>query len=205
MQLKRVDWLRWATHIVSLAPLAALIWAAWRGQLGPDPIGEATRRAGRYAITWLLLSLAPTAIKALTGWGALVRVRRALGLYAFFYAALHLGIYIGVDYAFDWRLLMESVRRSPFIWAGLGAFILLMPLAITSTNGWVRRLGKNWKRLHRLVYLAGALVVWHYAWNYKELRAQPLIAAAVLAALLIVRLLDRLWAKRRVSPPPPSR
>lgn len=205
MQAKRIDWLRWATHIVSLVPLAALLWTAWRGQLGPDPIGEATRRVGRYAITWLLLSLAPTAINALTGWGELVRVRRALGLYAFFYAALHLGIYIGVDYAFDWPLLIESVRRSPFILAGVGAFILLAPLAITSTNGWRRRLGRNWKRLHRLVYPAGALVVWHYAWNYKELRAQPLIAAAALAALLLVRLLDRFWARRRVSSHPPSR
>ncbi len=205
MRLKWVNRLRLATHLVSLAPLVALLWAAWRGQLGADPIGEATRRAGRYALIWLLLSLAPTAIRLLTGWGGLVRVRRALGLYAFFYALVHLGIYVGVDYAFDLPLLAESVRRSPFILAGIGAFALLVPLAITSTDGWVRRLGRNWKRLHRLVYLAGALVVWHYAWNYKELRAQPLIAATVLAALLLVRLLDRLLARRRVSPPPPSR
>jgi sulfoxide reductase heme-binding subunit YedZ len=197
--MRRVSRFKVATHLISLLPLAALLWAAWREQLGPDPVGEATRRAGRYALIWLFLSLLPTTVRNVTGWAGLLRVRRVLGLYAFLYAAVHLLIYVGVDFAFALGLLIQEISRSPFILVGLAAFVILIALAITSTNGWVRRLGRYWRRLHRLAYLAAALVVVHYAWNYKELRSTPLFAGATLALLLVLRLppVVRLFARMR--------
>ncbi len=177
-----------APHIVSLLPLAVLIWVAWRGQLGPDPVGEATRRAGRYALIWLFLSLLPTAVRNVTGWAGLLRVRRALGLYALLYVVVHLSIYVGVDFAFAFDLLAAEVPRSPFILVGLAAFVILIPLAITSTDASVKWLGRRWRRLHRLAYVAAVLGVVHYLWNYKELRSTPLLAGAILVALLLLRL-----------------
>jgi len=186
--MRQAPWIRIVVHIVSLSPLAVLLWAAWHGNLGPDPVGEATRRAGRYALIWLLLSLLPTAVRIVTGWAGLLRVRRALGLYAFLYAALHLAIYVGVDFAFAFGLLISEISRSPFILAGLASFAFLIPLAITSTQEWQKRLGRRWRSLHRLAYPAAILAVVHYLWNYKELRSGPLIAGAILASLLLLRI-----------------
>jgi len=197
--MRKISSLEVATHLVSFLPLAGLFWAIGQGQLGPDPVGEATRRAGRYALIWLLLSLTPTAVRNVTGWAALLRVRRALGLYAFLYAALHVLVYVGVDFAFAVGLLAAEVSRSPFILVGLAAFAILFLLAITSTDGSIRRLGHNWRRLHQLVFLAALLVVVHYVWNYKELRTAPLLAGVALAILIVLRMppLVRLLARIR--------
>lgn len=191
--------LRIGVHLLGTAPLLLLLWGYERSSLGPDPIGEMIRRTGRYALWFFLLSLLPTAIRKISGYGGLVRVRRALGLYAFAYAALHLLAYVGLDYGFDLALLQRSLGEERFILLGLGAFVILLALAITSTDGWIKRLGKNWQQLHRLSYLAGALVIIHYLWSFKEFRREPLMYGGALAALLLVRLppLEALWQRLR--------
>jgi sulfoxide reductase heme-binding subunit YedZ len=148
------------------------------------------RRLGRYALALLLLSLIPTAVRTITGYGGLLRVRRALGLYAFLYAALHALAFAGLDYGFDLDLILQVIAESHREIVGLAALGILAALALTSIPGLTRRLGRYWKWIHRMVYLAGALVVLHYVWNYKELRAWPTVTAAVLALLLLARVLD---------------
>jgi sulfoxide reductase heme-binding subunit YedZ len=186
---RSVWWLRAIVHCGALIPLALLVWGLWQNQLGPDWVGELTRRTGRYAITFLLLSLTPTVIAALSGFKGVLRVRRALGLYAFAYAVLHLLIFIGLDYTFDFGLIFRAILEGRFVLAGLAALAILVPLAVTSTRGWVRRLGRNWKRLHRLTYVASGLAVLHYAWRFKEFRAMPLLAGIALFLLLASRVL----------------
>lgn len=179
--------LRILVHGAAVALLAGLAWAYWRGLLGPDPVGELTRRTGRYAIVLLLLSLVPTVAAAL-GFRELLRVRRALGLYAFFFAVLHMLAFAGLDYAWNLAQLATAVREGPRVLVGIAALLVLVPLAVTSTAAWARRLGQNWKRLHRLAYLAAGFDVVHYALNFKELRLLPVLAGLALAALLVVRL-----------------
>jgi len=201
VRIDRTLVLRIVVHIAGLAPLAWLAWAFWQNRLGADPIGELTRRTGRYALVFLLLSLLPTVIAALSGLKVVLRIRRALGLYAFLFALMHALAFIGLDYAFDFGQLARAIREGRRVLAGIAALVVLLPLALTSTNRWVSRLGKNWKRLHRLVYVAGALAVLHYALNFKELRTAPILAGVVLVLLLVVRvpavagLLERLRAR----------
>jgi sulfoxide reductase heme-binding subunit YedZ len=180
--------LRVVVHIVALAPLIWLAWGWWGAGLGPDPVGTAVRRTGRYALVFLLLSLLPSLLASIFHVRGARRYRRMLGLYAFFYAALHLLAYVGADYAFDLGLLWRAIPESPFVIAGLAAFVILLPLAITSTRGWQRRLGRNWRRLHRAAYVAAALAVVHYAWVFKELRAMPLVAGVALLIMLVARI-----------------
>jgi sulfoxide reductase heme-binding subunit YedZ len=191
MLRNRVTWLQLLPHAAASAAAfalaAGLAWAFWQGRLGPDPVGELLRRTGRYAVVFLLLSLVPTVAAAL-GWRALLRVRRALGLYAFAFAVVHLLIFAGLDYAFNLQQIVRAVREGWRVLVGLAALLVLLPLAVTSTNGWRRRLGQNWGRLHRLVYLAAGLDVVHYALNFKELRVAPVLAGVVLVVLLVVRI-----------------
>ena len=188
MGSRRALWLKVAVYLSGLVPLVLLVWAYWSGQLGPDRIGEAMRRAGRLAVLFLMLSLTPTVVAKVFGFREVLRVRRALGLYAFMYASIHFLIFIGLDYGFELDLILLAIRDSRFILVGVAALIILGVLALTSTKGWMKRLGKNWKRLHRLVYVAGALAVWHYAWVFKELRMRPLVYGAALVLLLTLRL-----------------
>ena len=188
MKERGVVWLKLAVHGGALVPLALLLWRFWQGKLGPDPVGDMSRLSGRYALIFLLLSLTPTVIALVSGFRGVLRVRRLLGLYAFMYAGLHFLVFVGLDYGFDLRLIWLGITEGRFILLGLTALLLLVPLAVTSTSGWIRRLGKNWRRLHRLSYLASALVVLHYAWAFKELRSTPLIAGAALALMLLLRL-----------------
>jgi sulfoxide reductase heme-binding subunit YedZ len=174
--------------LAALAPVAVLAIAVLQNGLGPDPIGTATRRTGRYALVILMASLIPTPLARWSGIKALVRARKPLGLYAFAYASLHLGIYVGWDYGFDLGFVIRAVLSSPFIWAGAASVLILSALAITSTRAWQRRLGPGWKALHRLVYLAATLAGLHYAMVFKELRLLPLLYLGALAVLLIVRL-----------------
>ena len=160
-----------------------------------NPIQAAEQRTGQYAIVLLVLSLACTPVNTLFRMPAAVRLRRPLGLYAFMYAAIHMTIFVALDFGFDWSLIGATFVEKRYLVAGLGAFAILVALAITSLRWWMRRLGKNWKRLHRLVYLAGGLVVLHYAWVVKGdlLRLQgdvwkPLAAGLVVALLLVLRL-----------------
>ena len=184
---QRILALRIVTHVVGLIPLCVLVWAILADRLGPDPIGAATRRTGRYALVFLGVSLLPTVIRLAFGFSGVLRVRRALGLYAFMYAALHLLIFVGWDYGFDLALIALVIRDDRRVLLGLASLSILTVMAVTSTNGWARRLGKNWRRLHRLVYLASALAVIHYIWVFKELRVIPVLAGAVLVLLLVAR------------------
>lgn len=187
MKPREVFWLKLVVHTAALLPLAALIWGFWRRQLGPDLIGEVTRRTGRYALLFLILSLVPTVIARVSGYGRVLRVRRELGLYGFMYASLHFLIFVWLDYGFRFGLIWRAIWEGRFLRVGFAALILLLPLALTSTRGWVRRLGRNWRRLHRLTYATAVLAVLHYAWRFKELRTAPLLAGGTLLLLLIAR------------------
>ena len=187
MRTLRASWLQILTHVGALLPLARLVWYYWRGLFIIDPVQEITTSTGKTALILLLLSLACTPINTVLGFKKVLRVRRALGLYAFMYASLHLLTFVGWDYGFDLDLLGPAVFDQRFVLAGFAAFLLLLPLAITSTPGWQRRMGKNWKRLHRLTYVASVLAIVHFVWLVKDAR-EPLRYGAIVALLLILRI-----------------
>jgi methionine sulfoxide reductase heme-binding subunit len=190
-------WLKPAVFVGALVPLVGLALQAVRGTLGADPVALALNRLGLLALILLLASLACTPAKVLTGWTWPIRLRRMLGLFAFFYAALHLSTYVAIDQRFDWRVLWADVTTRKFMVVGFAAFLLLLPLALTSTDASVRRLGfKRWKALHRLVYAAAVLAVIHFLWRVKLDIREPLIYALVLGALLLVRVVDAVRTRR---------
>ncbi len=175
---------------VWLLGLGPLLWMGIRfatDDLGANPIESVLHWAGRWTLILLLAGLSVTPLRRLTGWNRVIRVRRLLGLFAFFYAFLHLLIYLGLDQGFAWSFIVEDVVERPFITVGAGAFLLLVPLAVTSTKGWIRRLGKRWRRLHRLVYLAASLGALHFYWKVKADTFWPLVVAMVLVGLLLAR------------------
>jgi sulfoxide reductase heme-binding subunit YedZ len=184
------DWLWWAANLLAAAPLALMLWDYSQGLLGIDLVNAINNRTGRTAIILLMASLACTPLNILFGWRQVVGLRKSLGLWAVAYAGLHLLNFVGLDYAFNLsQMVQDAVLDKPYILAGLAALLLLLPLALTSTRGWMRRLGKNWKRLHRVAYAAGALAVLHFLWQAKAAeRWEPLIYALVLGILLAVRI-----------------
>jgi sulfoxide reductase heme-binding subunit YedZ len=185
---KPKHWLAILTHVAALTPLAVMAWEYARGQLSANPIREITLRTGKAALVLLVLSLAVTPVHILFGTRLVLKLRRPLGLYAFLYASLHGLTFVGLDYGFNLGLLLREVLQKRFVQAGILAFLLLLPLAITSTRGWMRRLGKNWKRLHRLVYVAALVAVVHFVWLAKGDIREPLAYGAVVVLLLAVRL-----------------
>jgi len=186
IKLKK-NWLKIATHVGSLAPLAVLIWDFYHNQLTFNPIQEATFRTGKTALVLLVLMLAVTPVNTIFSWRQVVPLRKWLGLYAFMYATIHFLIFVWLDYGLNLQLLQEAIFEKRYALVGFGAFLILLPLALTSTKGWMRRLGKTWKRLHRLVYLAALLVVIHFVWLVKSDIREPLIYGAVVGLLLLVR------------------
>jgi methionine sulfoxide reductase heme-binding subunit len=188
MRLKR--FLQKAPVVVAgLAPVAWLAWAAVQGRLGANPISELTKETGTWTLRFVVLTLAITPVRKLTGWNLLVRYRRMLGLFAFFYGTLHLVTYVWFDQFFDVASITKDVLKRPFITVGFAAFLLMVPLALTSTTGWIRRLGgKRWQALHRLVYATAALGVVHYWWLVKADISRPLTYGVILATLLAARL-----------------
>ncbi len=168
-------------------PLARTGWQAIFGGLGANPIEEVIHRMGWWGLVFLVLTLAVTPIRKLTGWNRLIRVRRLLGLFAFFYLTLHFASYFGLDQFFALGYIAEDILERPFILVGFLGWLLLVPLAITSTRGWIRKLGKRWVKLHRLVYVSAGLGVLHYYWKVKADTREPLVFAAILAALLLFR------------------
>jgi sulfoxide reductase heme-binding subunit YedZ len=179
---------RIAVFAACCLPLLLLATAAVRGKLGANPIEAALNRLGWWTLVFVLLALAPTPLRILFGWTSPVRLRRMLGLFAFFYASLHLTTYVGIDQFFDWRAIGADVAKRKFITIGMLGFALLVPLAVTSTDRWVRRLGYvRWKRLHRLAYAVAVCGVVHFVWRVKADLREPLVFAAVLALLLLVR------------------
>ncbi len=185
-QKREVRWLNIVLHGLALWPLAPILWDLAWGRFLADPVREIVTRTGRVSLDLLVLSLACTPLYTLTGLAPLLRARRTLGLYAFLYVALHFLTFAGWDYGFDVRLLWQAVFYQRYVIVGFAAGLILLALAITSTRGWQRRLGKWWKRLQRLVYLANALAVLHFAWLLKEPRAALPYVAAV-AVLLVLR------------------
>ncbi len=193
-------WLWLAVNLGALWPLAQLLWDAWAGRLSVNPIADLTARTGQAAIILLLLTLAVTPLQILAGWRRVTVVRKSLGLWAFFYASMHLLIFVGLDYGFNLDfILRDGLPQKPYIVAGLAAFLILVPLAITSTRSWMKRLGRRWKQLHRWVYLAAGLAVVHYLWVAKIDLGRPALYAALLLVLLAVRVpgLRRALASRR--------
>lgn len=178
-----------ATFAVALVPLLKIVWDGVHGGLGANPIEAVLNRLGFWTLTFLALSLVPSPAHDLLGFTWPVRIRRMLGLFAFSYATLHLLFYVGVDQALDVRLLAQDVAKRKFMTVGFAAWLLLTPLAVTSTDAWVRRLGyRRWKQLHRTVYGAALLAIVHFAWRVKADLRRPAIAAALVLALLGVRL-----------------
>jgi sulfoxide reductase heme-binding subunit YedZ len=183
----RARWLQLLVHAAALLPMGWLVWQYWQGLFLVDPIREMTTQTGKTALILLVLSLACKPVSTLFGVKQVLRVRRALGLYAFVYASLHFLIFVGLDYGFDLALLWQAVFDQRYVLAGFAAGLSLLPLALTSTKGWQKRLGRNWKRLHRLAYLAGILAVIHFLWLVKDVR-EPLRFAAVVVVLLTLRI-----------------
>jgi methionine sulfoxide reductase heme-binding subunit len=194
---EQVSRLKAVLFIAGLIPVLRLGWLALHHGLGANPIEYITRSTGWWILTFLLITLLVTPLRRLTGWNWLLRLRRMLGLYAFFYACLHFSIYIWLDQFFDWPGIVKDIGKRPFITVGFAAFVCLIPLAATSTNAMVRRLGgRRWQMLHRLVYAIATLGVLHFWWLVKKDIREPLVFGALLAILLGAR---ALWSARKVT------
>jgi sulfoxide reductase heme-binding subunit YedZ len=188
MNWLRRNWLLILAHIGSLLPMAILLWDWSQDDLTANPLQAVTLRTGRFAIILLMLSLATTTLNSLFGLRQIVPLRKWFGLYSALYVGVHFLIFIGVDYGFDLSLILEDLIFKRYIIVGFLAGLILLPLALTSTKGWQRRLGKNWKRLHRMVYLAALLASVHYIWLVKADIRTPLIYAGIFLFLLILRI-----------------
>jgi sulfoxide reductase heme-binding subunit YedZ len=191
--------------LVGLAPLAALGYWFWTGDLTANPIEFVTRTLGDWALRLLLASLAMTPLRLLFGLGWPVTLRRLLGLFAFAYVVLHFAVWIVLDHFFDWRTMGDDIAKRPWITVGVTALVLLCPLAATSTTGMIKRLGGvAWRRLHRLAYVAAVLGILHYLWLAKKVLIAPKVYAGVLALLLAVRAWDaaRRYLRRRTAERP---
>ena len=177
--------------VVASAPAAYLTWAALRApeKLGINPAETLQLETGIWALRFLLATLSVTPIRRLTGWHRIIQYRRTLGLFAFFYALLHLATYVVLDRLFDLNGVWEDIVKRPFITAGMVAFVLMTPLAITSTKGWIRRLGRTWQTLHRLVYFSAAAACLHFIWKVKVVIGEPVYYAIILSVLLVFRLI----------------
>lgn len=186
--------------VVCLIPLALLALRAWRDQLGANPIEYITRSTGWWTLAFLMITLTVTPARKLLSMPWLLRLRRTLGLFAFFYASLHFTTYIWLDQFFDLHDIVKDVMKRPFITVGFTAFLLLIPLAATSTNAMVKRLGAHrWQWLHRVVYVIGTLGVIHFLWLVKKDIREPLAFGLVLAVLLGARLVFRWRERERTS------
>ena len=182
----------------ALVPLGRLVWKAWHGLLGANPIEVITHSTGDWTLILVLTTLAITPLRQITRQYWLIGVRRMIGLFAFFYAVLHFTTYIWLDKFFDLHEITKDIGKRRFIMVGFTAFVLLIPLAITSTAGWIRRLGgKNWQRLHRLIYVTAICGVVHYIWLVKADLRKPLEYAFVLSILLLYRVGVRVAETRK--------
>lgn len=203
-QLSAARWVRPAAWIAGLVPFALLVLGAFTGGLGADPIEYVTLRTGFATLLMLMATLAVSPVRKLTGWNWLASARRTFGLCAFGYVCLHLATYL-FDQGFTLSYIWEDIAERPYVTVGFTAFLLLVPLALTSTKAAIRRLGKRWQKLHRLVYLAAALGVLHFVWLVKSDLRDPLIFAAVFAVLMALRIPGVLGRKKQAPRPGATR
>ncbi|MDH3669875.1 MAG: sulfoxide reductase heme-binding subunit YedZ [Gammaproteobacteria bacterium] len=200
--MTQIQWIRWIAKpvlfVLCLAPLAWLVWDGVTNNLGANPVETVRRYTGDWTLRFLLIALTVTPLRRLTGWHVVIRLRRMLGLFAFLYACLHFVSYIWLDQFFMWDAIIEDILDRPYITVGVASFLLLIPLAVTSTNGMVRRLGgRRWQRLHQLVYVIAVLGVIHFLWLVKSDISEPVIYGAILALLLGFRLFWHLRGRSR--------
>ncbi len=203
--------------VLCLVPLGWIAWDVVHGRLGVDPVAQLEHRSGDWTLRLLLATLAVTPLRTLSKWHWLVRYRRMLGLFAFFYASVHFSIYLAIDLGGFWAQVLAEIAKKPYITVGFTAWLVMLPLALTSTRAMQRRLGRNWLRLHRLVYLAGLCGVLHYLWLVKSGNtlavSEPMVYLAILLVLLAARVPG--WLRRRapsraaplataVAPRPPA-
>ena len=182
-------WVKAGVFLAALVPFAGIVAAAWQGELGANPVETLIHHFGVWTLRLMLVTLAITPLRRLTGWNQAVRLRRMLGLFAFFYAVLHIATYVVLDRSLLVEEILDDLTERPYIMVGFAAFVLLVPLAATSTNAMVRRLGgRRWRALHRIVYAAAIGGVIHYWWLVKADVREPFIYAAVLLLLLVLRL-----------------
>jgi methionine sulfoxide reductase heme-binding subunit len=184
--------------LACLVPLGRLAWKAYNSALGANPIQVITWSTGTWTLVFLMVTLSITPLRKLTRQYWLIQFRRMMGLFAFFYATLHFTTYIWLDQFFDWQSVTKDVVKRPFITVGFTAFVLLIPLALTSTQRSIRWLGKKWQSLHRLIYVIASLGVIHYIWLVKKDLRKPLIYASILGVLLLYRVVT--WAVGHFSP-----
>jgi sulfoxide reductase heme-binding subunit YedZ len=188
MNWLRRNWHRALAHAAGIAPLVVLVIGYWRDELGAIPERTAMLRTGSYGLALLVASFACTPVATLTGWRGVIQIRRALGLYGFFYAGLHILIYALYDSQFDLELILRDLFERSAMSVGLIAFALFVPLAVTSTSGWQRRLGRRWRMLHALIYLAVPLCVLHFLLLERDHLETAYVYAIIVGALLLIRL-----------------
>jgi methionine sulfoxide reductase heme-binding subunit len=188
----------------ALVPQVLLIRGALIGDLGVNPAETIQLETGRWAFKFLLLSLAVTPVRRITGWNPIIQFRRMLGLFAFFYAFCHFAAYWSFDLGFAFAAMIGDVLKRPFIAFGFAALLLMLPLALTSTKGWIRRMGKRWTQLHRLVYAAAVLAALHFALKVKVFTGDPVIYAAIVTVLLGFRVVWYMRKRERTRPAIPQ-
>ncbi len=193
--MKKIVWLKVFVFAACLTPLLYLSWALLQDALGANPIEELTRRSGEWTLRFLMITLCMTPVQKLFKQSWPIKLRRMLGLFTFFYASLHLLTYVWLDQFFAWGDILRDIIKRPFILVGMLAFLLLVPLAITSNQRMMRKLGRYWKRLHQLVYLIGGLGVLHFFWLVKKDLTMPTVYLLILVVLLGFRMI-LVWQRR---------
>lgn len=190
MKKVKIDKIKLTVHLVALTPLTILIYDFFIDNLTANPIRDITFRTGHNALFLLVMTLAITPLSKIEWLKPLRRTRRTIALYSFTYVCLHFLTFTGLDYGFNLDLIIEAVFKKPFALAGFATFLILLPLALTSTNGWKKRLGKNWQRLHQMIYLAACLDILHFFWQAKSKAKirEPLIYGIIIAFLLLLRI-----------------
>ena len=184
-----------AKVLVFISCLAPLVWLLTRtltGRLGINPVEDLELTTGTWSLRFLVITLAVTPVRRITGWNRVIQYRRMFGLFTFFYVCVHFAIYIGIDQFFAIGAILKDVAKRPFITMGFTAFVLMIPLALTSTKGWIRRLGRRWQVLHRLIYISAVCAAIHYLWKVKVMIGSPVYYAFVVALLLGFRVLWQL-------------
>lgn len=191
-------WTKVFVFLLCLVPLGLLLWKGYHNDLTLNPVEYVEHRTGDWILRFLCITLAITPLRKILRLPELIRYRRMMGLYAFFYALLHFSTWLGVDRYFEWKLILDDIGKRPFITVGFTGFVLMIPLAITSTAGWIRRLGgKRWQMLHRAIYLSAIAGVIHYYWLVKSDVSKPIEYGVIVAALLVWRVASWVSGRRK--------